>query len=84
MLSAFGSPQKDKQGFIFYKYPVNFPKLFLSKNVDKKANAIRIGISIAYPQDVNIWEFEMRDDKNTFVITSRQRVPRTRTQLNSF
>jgi hypothetical protein len=34
---------------------------------------MRIGISIAYPHCVNIWEFEMSDDKNTFVSTSRQR-----------
>ncbi len=33
---------------------MNFPKLFLIKNVEKKGKAIRLGIWIAYPQGVNI------------------------------
>jgi len=39
---------------IFYKYTLNFPKLFLIKNVEKKGNAIRASLSIAYPHCVNI------------------------------
>jgi hypothetical protein len=73
MLTGFGFQPEEKSVNLFYKYLRNFPKLFLSQNVDKKGNAIRIGISIAYPHCVNIWGFEMSDDKNTFVITSRQR-----------
>jgi hypothetical protein len=38
----------------FYKYLPNFPKLFLTGNVEKKGKAIGIGISIAYPHCVNI------------------------------
>jgi hypothetical protein len=33
---------------------MNFPKLFLIKNVEKKGKAIRTGISIAFPHGVNI------------------------------
>jgi hypothetical protein len=46
----------DKEDFIrfFYKYRANFPKLFLTRNVEKKGKAIRAGISIAYPHCVNI------------------------------
>jgi hypothetical protein len=51
---------------------MNFPKLFLIKNVEKKGKAILTGITIAYPHCVNIWRFEMNNDKNTFVITSRR------------
>jgi hypothetical protein len=35
-LAGFGFQDKKKSGSFFYKYPVNFPKLFLSKNVEKK------------------------------------------------
>jgi len=63
---------------------LNFPKNFLRKNVEKKGKAMRTGISIAYPHCVNIWGFEMINDKNTFVITSRRRAHQPGTQLNSF
>ena len=63
---------------------MNFPKLFLSQNVEKKANAMRTGISIAYPHCVNICGFEISNDKNTFVITSHPESERPKTQLNSF
>ena len=54
MLAGFEFQNDRKSIFIFYKSTMNFPKLFLRKNVEKKGNAMRDGISIAYPQDVNI------------------------------
>jgi hypothetical protein len=54
MLSGFDFQKERKSVFIFYKSTMNFPKLFLRKNVEKKGNAMRVGISIAYPQYVNI------------------------------
>jgi hypothetical protein len=54
MLAGFDFQNVRKSVFIFYKYTMTFPKLFLKKNVEKKANAMRVGISIAYPQHVNI------------------------------
>jgi hypothetical protein len=54
MLAGFDFQKERKSVFIFYKSIMNFPKLFLRKNVEKKGNAMRAGISIAYPQHVNI------------------------------
>jgi hypothetical protein len=54
MPTGFDFQKERKSVFIFYKSTTNFPKLFLKKNVEKKANAMRVGISIAYPQYVNI------------------------------
>jgi hypothetical protein len=54
MLSGFDFQKERKSVFIFYKSTMNFPKLFFRKNVEKKGNAMRVGISIAYPQYVNI------------------------------
>jgi hypothetical protein len=54
MLPGFGFWVEEKTVKYFYKYLLNFPKVFLSQNVDKKGNAIRIGISVAYPHCVNI------------------------------
>jgi hypothetical protein len=54
MLAGFGFQKPEKGEYIFYKYVMNFPKIFLIKNVEKKGNAIRTGISIAYPHCVNI------------------------------
>jgi hypothetical protein len=54
MPAGFGFQPEEKSVKLFYKYLWNFPKLFLSQNVDKKGNAIRTGISIAYPHCVNI------------------------------
>jgi hypothetical protein len=54
MLAGFGFRKDKKSVFTFYKSKLNFPKHFLRKNVEKKGNAMRAGISIAYPQDVNI------------------------------
>jgi hypothetical protein len=84
MLAGFDFQTEAGSDFIFYKYTLNFPKLFLIKNVEKKGKAIRASFSIAYPHCVNIWRFEMTTDKNTFVITSRSERLRPKTQLNSF
>ena len=54
MLAGFGFQTGREPIFIFYKYTMNFPKLFLIKNVEKKGNAIRASLSIAYPHCVNI------------------------------
>ena len=54
MRAGFGFWSEEKTVRIFYKYLLNFPKVFLSQNVDKKGNAIRTGISVAYPHGVNI------------------------------
>jgi hypothetical protein len=54
MLAGFDFQSKPGSNFNFYKYTVNFPKLFLIKNVEKKGNAIRASLSIAYPHCVNI------------------------------
>jgi hypothetical protein len=54
MLAGFGFQTEPGSDFIFYKYTANFPKLFLIKNVEKKGNAIRASLSIAYPHCVNI------------------------------
>jgi len=54
MLAGFDFQSKPGFKFIFYKYTTNFPKLFLIKNVEKKGNAIRASLSIAYPHCVNI------------------------------
>jgi len=54
MLAGFDFQKEIKSIFIFYKSTMKFPKLFLRKNVEKKGNAMRAGISIAYPQRVNI------------------------------
>jgi hypothetical protein len=54
MLAGFGFQPQEKWVKLFYKYLWNFPKLFLSQGVDKKGNAIRTGISVAYPHCVNI------------------------------
>jgi len=54
MLAGFDFQSKPGFNFIFYKYTVNFPKLFLIRNVEKKGNAIRASLSIAYPHCVNI------------------------------
>jgi hypothetical protein len=54
MLAGFGFQSKPVSNFIFYKYTLNFPKLFLIKNVEKKGKAIRASLSIAYPHCVNI------------------------------
>jgi hypothetical protein len=54
MLAGFDFQAEPGSGFIFYKYTVNFPKLFLIKNVEKKGKAIRASLSIAYPHCVNI------------------------------
>jgi hypothetical protein len=53
-LAGFGFQNAKKPGFLCYKYPANFPKLFLIKNVEKKGKPIRTGIPIAYPHCVNI------------------------------
>jgi hypothetical protein len=53
-LAGFGFQSKPGSNFIFYKYSANFPKLFLIKSVEKKGNAIRASLSIAYPHCVNI------------------------------
>jgi hypothetical protein len=83
MLAGFDFQNEKNADYIFYNYNMNFPKFFLIKNVEKKAKAMRTGISIAYPHCVNIWRFEMINDKNTFVITSYPK-SRQSTQLNSF
>jgi hypothetical protein len=54
MLTGFGFWPEEKSAKFFYKYLRNFPKVFLSQSVDKKGNAIRAGISLAYPHCVNI------------------------------
>jgi len=54
MLAGFGFWPEKKSAKFFYKYLPNFPNVFLSQSVDKKGNAIRIGISLAYPHCVNI------------------------------
>jgi hypothetical protein len=54
MLTGFGFGLEEKWAKFFYKYIRNFPKVFLSQNVDKKGNAIRTGIPVAYPHCVNI------------------------------
>jgi len=59
MLAGFGFQTEPRSNFIFYKYSMNFPKLFLIKNVEKKGKAIRASLSIDYPHCVNIWRFEM-------------------------
>jgi len=73
--TGFGFQNEMSPGLFLYKYGINFPKLFLTKNVEKKGKAMRMGISIAYPHCVNICGFEMSYDKNTFVITSYPREP---------
>ena len=40
MLAGFGFQTGREPIFIFYKYTMNFPKLFLIKNVEKKGKAI--------------------------------------------
>lgn len=54
MWAGFGFQPEEKIARFFYKYLRNFPKLFLSQYVDKKGNAIRTGLSVAYPHCVNI------------------------------
>jgi hypothetical protein len=54
MLAGFEFWAEEKSVKVFYKYLRNFPKVFLSQNVDKKGNAMRTGISVAYPHCVNI------------------------------
>ena len=54
MLAGFGFQNKEIPGLFFYKYTMNFPKLFLIKNVEKIGKAIRASLSIAYPHCVNI------------------------------
>jgi len=53
-LAGFGFQNERNPGLFFYKYAVNFPKLFLIKNVEKGGKAMRTGISIAYPHCVDI------------------------------
>jgi hypothetical protein len=54
MLAGFDFQSASGSNSIFYKYTINFPKLFLIKNVEKKGNAIRASLSVAYPHCVNI------------------------------
>lgn len=53
-LAGFAFQIKENFQKIFYKYALNFPKLFLIKNVEKKGKAMLTGIPIAYPHCVNI------------------------------
>jgi len=46
MLTGFDFQIKGNRALFFYKYPMNFPKLFLKKSVEKKGKAIRKGISM--------------------------------------
>ncbi|HEV8284753.1 MAG TPA: hypothetical protein VGQ09_10595 [Chitinophagaceae bacterium] len=39
-LAGFGFWGASISELFFYKYPTNFPKLFLTKNVEKKAKAM--------------------------------------------
>jgi hypothetical protein len=55
MLAGFVFYKVEKSISLFYKSVGNFPKLFMIINVEKRENAMRTRISIAYPQDVNIW-----------------------------
>jgi len=54
MLAGFDFQSAPAFNLFFYKYTINFPKFFLIKNVEKKGNAIRASLSVAYPHCVNI------------------------------